>query len=180
MFLARLPPELRDHVYKLVLVTPLEDQPIKRRSTMELQLLEVCRQIYQEARHIPYRYNNILIRDQDLFLFLSIIGQKNRDELERLTILGRPDAYVLNTWALIRRCARLKSLHIEADPYVDPLRSACREEKVKFDLDGRLEVSISNWINVRSLEYCSVDEHKVRVWWLIAQAPESCVAGLSV
>ena len=180
MFLARLPPELRDRVYKLVLVAPHEYQPIKWRSAMELEFLEVCRQIYQEARHIPYRYNDIAIFHEELVIFLSIIGQKNRDELERLTILGRPVDYVLNTWALIRRCSRLKSLRIEGDLCTNRFGSGYKLKEVKFDLDSRLEVTITNDRSVPPPGYYPVDEDQVRAWWASAKTAESCVTGLSV
>ena len=186
MFLTRLPPELRDRIYKLVLVALPKHQPIqikrpkRAKRSLKMNFLWVCRQIYQEARHIPYQYNEFEVLDRNIVCFLSMIQQKNRDKLERLTIIGRPDYYKLNTWALIRRCANLKFLRIKVGYNVNTWRSSYREEKMKFNLDGRLEVSLWNWMRPRGPNVRLVDEHEVRDWWASAETVDICVVGLQV
>ncbi|KAI9816378.1 MAG: hypothetical protein M1826_001845 [Phylliscum demangeonii] len=53
----RLPPELRDRVYREV-VRPLENrhQGPYFRGRLDLALLSACRQVYQESRHIPFTF----------------------------------------------------------------------------------------------------------------------------
>ena len=180
MFLTLLPSELRDRVYKLVLVAPPKRQPVGWLSALNLHFLRVCRQIYQEAWWIPYRYNDIAIHHRNIVEFLSVIQQKNMNELKRLTILGCPICYQLNSWALIRRCANLKFLRIEAGHNTDELRSEDREAMVTFDLDGRLEVCVTNWIGLHSPNYPIVTERQVRAWWARVETAENCITRLLV
>ena len=183
MFLTLLPFELRDRVYKLVLVALPKHQPVLvngANRVLKLMFLRVCRQVYQEARHIPYRYNGLMVREQDVVCFLSIIQQKNMNELKRLTILGRPIHYQLNSWALIRRCANLKSLQIEVNYDLVEWDIPRGENVVTFDLNGRLEVCVSNWIILGGPEIPVVTERQVRACWARAETADSCITGLLV
>jgi len=121
----RLPAELRDNIYRRILVR--RNQPviivgirgsnsIKYRALIsaKLRLLRCNKQMYAEAYHIFYRYNDFrLMRPREMYAFLKGIGPLRRSELPNLTIRLEPCVYSGESVKLIAQCGRIQHLEIE-------------------------------------------------------------------
>ena len=99
--LQRLPPELRNHIFKLALTA---DRPIKLEDLHEkTALIRTCKQIRQEGSAIFYmcnRFSFIFVQDTEdavakLCVFLRRLGPKILQHIGSLRVVIMPHYYVL-------------------------------------------------------------------------------------
>ena len=107
--LSKLPAELRNEIYRLVLV---DDEPldIERNAIAErTALLKACRQTREEASEIFYAENKFRLpglctHTADTITFLELAGQKNASGIPRLIVafpLNKEwDTILRRTWYL--------------------------------------------------------------------------------
>ncbi|MCJ1392476.1 hypothetical protein MMC18_005343 [Xylographa bjoerkii] len=115
----KLPSEVRNQIYRYVLTASWSCEMIhvstccKYVSASSLALLEVSRQIYQEAFHLFYQENTLVFENtDDLARCLHTIGYARRQEIRKIEFFWvgqEPKA----AFRLLRTCQKLKEVTIE-------------------------------------------------------------------
>ena len=108
------PPEIRDSIYKFVLMSeefpPLGHIPIQ--STECLNLLLASKVTYLEAFHIFYRYNNLAFQDVSrLFFFLNNIGYARLLHVTHVTFAWQ-GTKAKEAFRLLQHCPSLRRIDI--------------------------------------------------------------------
>ena len=143
MFLTHLPPEIRYRIYRLLLISPT--QITNRRCPIDFKILLVCRQIYQEAWYLPYRYNEFYLGAENILGFLSLLLPRQRQEIRRLHLNRWPIFRAHNIWHILRACKSLSYFKIDVDLGASFMPGLPGEDSA-FRLNGLSEVSIEGYI----------------------------------
>ncbi len=87
MFL-RLPPEIRNIIYHLILFRP--KQPVRlvpRKKQRSTRILLACKHIHNEAWLFFYRHNHFILHGTwHLYKYLHSVNSARRHQIRRLTI----------------------------------------------------------------------------------------------
>lgn len=93
----KLPPEIRNTIYKMAFITPeyigknsatLKNFRKEASKVRHLSFAMTCKQIYEESAGIFFGYNGFSFQDPDLLLrFLQAIGIRNRERLTKLAYI---------------------------------------------------------------------------------------------
>lgn len=105
--LLRLPLEVRNIIYHLILIQPEQPVRLVGRGEASTTILRACKQTHDEAWHIFYRNNHLLVAStRDLHDFLRSTSVTRRREIRKITID-----------CLFKGCLRLSYLKLKLGNY---------------------------------------------------------------